>query len=136
MLWGKGIYWHLKLKNSQVLIMKVFFFLWFQIIDFSRSREFWLYSPRNSHLASFRSILTSKDVLFAEEWPLGCNMALDILNSVKWWYWSISNSHVSALFKNPVGKMAIHISCILGMLWVLILNAVHKFAFYKIRFFS
>lgn len=81
-----------------------------EIIYFFKSRKFWLYLPRNSHLASFKSILTSKDVLFAEERPLGRNTALDILNSVKWWHWSISNSRVSTLFKNPVGRMAIHIT--------------------------
>lgn len=50
------------------------------------------------------SILTSKGVLFAEEWPLGHNMTLDILNSVKWWDCSL----ISTLFKNPVGRMAAH----------------------------
>lgn len=87
---------------------RTFFPLIPETIDFFRSRQFWLFQPRNSHLASFRSILTSKDVLFAEEWPLGRNMALDMLHSAKRWHWSISNSHVLTLFKNPVGRMAIH----------------------------
>lgn len=38
---------------------------------------------RASLLVSVLSILTSKDALFAEEWPLGRNTALDILSSVK-----------------------------------------------------
>lgn len=90
-------------KSTSLLIMMLEVNFWLISVEVGKFAQ-----GGASLLVSVLSILTSKGTLFAKEWPLGCNMALDILNSVKWRDCSISNSLVSTMFKNPVGRVAVH----------------------------